>query len=95
MKAVVGALIPLLCPVIIFGGILSGIATATEISVVAVLYAFIIGVFVYKEIKWSDVIPIFVRTAVTTGSVMLLVGFASVFHGYWPRNRCLRWLRDG
>ena len=78
MKAFVGALVPLLCPVIIFGGILSGIATATEISVVAVLYAFIIGVFVYKEIKWSDVIPIFVRTAVTTGSVMLLVGFASV-----------------
>jgi C4-dicarboxylate transporter DctM subunit len=78
MKAFIGAVIPLLCPVIIFGGILSGIATATEISVVAVLYAFIIGVFVYKEIKWSDVIPIFVRTAVTTGSVMLLVGFASV-----------------
>ncbi|HVN98270.1 MAG TPA: TRAP transporter large permease subunit [Syntrophorhabdaceae bacterium] len=78
MKAVVGAIIPLLCPVIIFGGILSGIATATEISVVAVLYAFIVGVFVYKEIKWSDVVPIFVRTAVTTGSVMLLVGFASV-----------------
>ncbi len=77
MKAVVGAIIPLLCPVIIFGGILSGIATATEISVVAVLYAFVVGVFVYKEIKWSDVIPIFVRTAVTTGSVMLLVGFAS------------------
>jgi C4-dicarboxylate transporter DctM subunit len=79
MKAVVDALIPLLCPIIIFGGILSGIATATEISVVAVLYAFIIGVFVYKEIKWSDIIPIFIRTAVTTGSVMLLVGFASAF----------------
>jgi C4-dicarboxylate transporter DctM subunit len=78
IRAFVRALVPLLCPIIIFGGILSGIATATEISVVAVLYAFIIGVFVYKEIKWSDIIPIFVRTAVTTGSVMLLVGFASV-----------------
>jgi C4-dicarboxylate transporter, DctM subunit len=78
VKAFVRALVPLLCPIIIFGGILGGIATATEISVVAVLYAFIIGVFVYKEIKWSDIISIFVRTAVTTGSVMLLVGFASV-----------------
>jgi len=78
IKAFARAVIPLLCPVIIFGGILSGVATATEISVVAVLYAFVIGVFVYKEIKWSDVIPIFVRTAITTGAVMLLVGFASV-----------------
>src|SRR5512139_2690420 len=77
MKAVVGAIIPLLCPVIIFAGILTGAATPTEIAVIAVLYAFIVGIFVYKEIKWNQIIPILRGTAVTTGSVMLLVGVAS------------------
>jgi C4-dicarboxylate transporter DctM subunit len=72
MSAVVGAIIPLLCPVIIFAGILTGAATPTEIAVIAVLYAFIVGVFVYKEIKWNQIIPILTGTAVTTGKVMLL-----------------------
>jgi C4-dicarboxylate transporter, DctM subunit len=77
VKAVLGAIIPLLLPVIILGGIIGGAATATEISVVAVLYALIVGVFVYKEIKAADIIPILTRTAVFTGSVMFLCGTAS------------------
>ena len=86
-QAIVGAIIPLLCPVIIFAGILSGAATATEISVVAVLYAFIVGVFVYKEIQWSDMIPLLARTVTTTGSVMFLVGFASVLSWIFATNQ--------
>jgi C4-dicarboxylate transporter, DctM subunit len=86
-KAVKGSIIPLLCPVIIFAGILSGAATATEISVVAVIYAFIVGIFVYREIKWSDIIPILVRTVTTTGAVMLLVGFASVLSWIFATNQ--------
>ena len=87
MKAVVGAIIPLLCPVIIFAGILTGAATPTEIAVIAVLYAFIVGVFVYKEIKWSQIIPILRGTAVTTGSVMLLVGIASALSWILSTNQ--------
>ncbi|OGP58496.1 MAG: hypothetical protein A2V65_04270 [Deltaproteobacteria bacterium RBG_13_49_15] len=87
VKAVAGAIIPLLCPVIIFGGILSGAATPTEISVIAVIYAFIVGVFVYKEIKLNQIIPILVRTAVTTGTVMLLVGIASVLSWIFSTNQ--------
>jgi|WetSurMetagenome_2_1015567.scaffolds.fasta_scaffold70571_1 tripartite ATP-independent transporter DctM subunit len=87
MKAVVGAIIPLLCPVIIFAGILTGVATPTEIAVVAVLYAFIVGVFVYKEIKWNQIIPILKGTAVTTGCVMLLVGVASALSWILSTNQ--------
>jgi tripartite ATP-independent transporter DctM subunit len=86
-RAVTGAIIPLLCPVIIFAGILSGAATATEISVVAVVYAFIVGVFVYREIAWRDIVPILVRTVTTTGAVMLLVGFASVLSWIFATNQ--------
>ncbi len=87
MSAVVGAIIPLLCPVIIFAGILTGAATPTEIAVIAVLYAFIVGVFVYKEIAWNQIIPILTRTAVTTGAVMLLVGIASALSWILSTNQ--------
>ena len=87
IRAVVGAIIPLLCPVIIFAGILTGAATPTEIAVIAVLYAFIVGVFVYREIAWNQIIPILIRTAVTTGSVMLLVGIASALSWILSTNQ--------
>jgi C4-dicarboxylate transporter DctM subunit len=79
LKAIGRAMIPLFLPIIIFGGILSGAATATEVSVGAVIYGAIIGMFVYKEIKISQLIPMLVRTAIVTGTVMFLVGTTSVF----------------
>jgi C4-dicarboxylate transporter DctM subunit len=78
VKATGGAIIPLMLPVIILGGIIGGAATPTEISVIAVLYAFIIGKFLYKEIQWSDLVPILTRSVIMTGSVMFLVGTASI-----------------
>ena len=78
VKATGGALVPLMLPVIILGGIIVGAATPTEISVVAVLYAFILGKFLYKEIQWSDIVPIFTRSVIMTGSVMFLCGTASI-----------------
>jgi C4-dicarboxylate transporter DctM subunit len=87
MSAVLGAIIPLVCPALIFGGILSGAATATEISVVAVVYAFIVGIFIYGEIRWGDLIPILSRTVMTTGAVMFLVGFASVLSWIFATNQ--------
>jgi C4-dicarboxylate transporter DctM subunit len=73
-----GAIVPLMLPVIILGGIIGGAATPTEISVIAVLYAFILGKFVYGEIQWSDLVPILLRSAIMTGSVMFLVGTSSI-----------------
>lgn len=67
----------LMVPVIILGGIYGGIFTPTEAAIVACDYAIIIGVFVYKEIKFKDLYRIFSRTALTSGTVLVLVGTAT------------------
>lgn len=67
----------LLVPIIILGGIYSGLFTPTEAAVVACDYALIVGLFVYKEYKIKDIPSIFKRTAMTAGTVMLLVSCAS------------------
>ena len=77
-RAFVHALIPLGMPAIIFGGILGGIMTPTEASVVAVLYAAIVGLFVYREITWSQLPEILIQSAAVTGAVGLLLATAGV-----------------
>ena len=77
-RALGHALIPLGMPAIIFGGILGGIMTPTEASVLAVIYAAIVGLFVYREIKWRDLPEIVVKSAMVTGAVGLLLGTAGL-----------------
>ena len=69
----------LLMPIILMVGILSGIFTPTETSIVTVLYAFVVGIFIYKEIKLKDIFPIFRDTVIAAGSVIILVGIANLF----------------
>jgi len=78
-KALLRALIPLMMPVIVFGAILGGIADPTEAAVLAVAYAFVVGVFVYKEIRWNQLPKIFIDSAITSGIVIFMVGAASSF----------------
>lgn len=73
------ALIPLGMPVIIFGGILGGVTTATEAAVLAVLYGFIVSVFIYKEVTYPEVGRMLVNTGVVTGVILILIGTASIF----------------
>jgi len=77
-RAFVHALIPLGMPAIIFGGILGGIMTPTEASVVAVLYAAVVGLFVFREISWSQLPEILIQSAAVTGAVGLLLATAGV-----------------
>jgi len=70
--------LPLVAPVIILGGILGGIVTPTEAAVLAVLYALVLGLVIYREIRPRDLMPLLINTASLTGMVMLLVGTASV-----------------
>jgi len=63
----------LLMPVIILGGILGGIFTATEAAAVAVAYAVLVGFLVTKELKWRDIPPALVRSAVATSIVFMLI----------------------
>jgi C4-dicarboxylate transporter DctM subunit len=69
----------LLMPVIILGGIYGGVFTPTEASGVAVGYAFIVGVFVYREIKWRQVVKIFTQSTVTTATIMFIIASAGLF----------------
>lgn len=78
MKTVWEALPSLFLIVIIIGGILSGYFTPTEASGVAVIYAFILSVFIYRSIKPSQIMGILTDTAVMTTIVMLIIGASSV-----------------
>lgn len=73
------SILAIMTAVIILGGILSGVFTATEASVVAAIYAFIVGFFIYKELKLADLPRIIAQSGVTTGVVVLCVATASAF----------------
>lgn len=73
------ALLALIMPIIIIGGILSGIFTATESGAIACAYALILGLFVYRELKLKDLFPLFVDCAKSTGQVLIVVACASLF----------------
>ncbi|SDG84147.1 TRAP transporter large permease [Pelagibacterium luteolum] len=71
------ALFALLMPVIILGGIYSGAFTPTEAAVVAVAYGLVVSLFIYRELTWRDLGPIFVRSALISAGILLIVAFAS------------------
>lgn len=73
------ALPALLLPIIIIGGILGGIFTPTEAAAVACAYALIIGLFVTRGMKVSQVPDVFVSSGIITASVLLIVSMASIF----------------
>lgn len=66
----------LMLPIIILGGILFGIYTPTEAAVIAVAYSFVVGMFIYKELKFSHLPTIFVSCAKATSVVLFLCGAA-------------------
>ncbi|MBU2261943.1 MAG: TRAP transporter large permease [Proteobacteria bacterium] len=74
-----GAILPLLMPVIILGGILSGVFTPTEASCVAVAYAIVIGMFVMRTIKFRDLPHIFFRSMLITSTILMVMACANIF----------------
>jgi C4-dicarboxylate transporter DctM subunit len=72
-------ILALLTPVIIMGGILLGVVTPTEAAVVAVAWAFVVGMFVYKDLTWSMLPKILVDTAASTAGVMVIIAAANIF----------------
>ena len=81
LHAVKESFLVLLMPVIIIGGVLSGVCTATESAVIAVIYSLIITLFVTKTLTFKDLIPLFIDTAKGTATSLLCIGAASSF-GY-------------
>ncbi len=85
----------LLMTFIILYGIIGGLFTPTEASIVASLYAFAIGMFVYKGLNWRNLPQIVSDTVLTSGSLMLLVGLANLFGWILTSQQIPQVLADG
>lgn len=79
IKAFKDSIWSLFVPVIIIGGIFSGIFTATEAAAVSAVYAILIGAFVYKEITWKKLYELCLVSAKTTARIMILIAASSGF----------------
>lgn len=85
-KSLMPAILPLLLPVIIIGGIRLGVFTPTEAGAVAIVYALLLGA-VYREMKIEDLKASLIETVATTSSIMLIVGAASAFAWILTKER--------
>jgi tripartite ATP-independent transporter DctM subunit len=81
IKICIEALWGLMAMVIILGGIISGVFTATESAAIAVLWSFFVTMFIYRDYKWSQLPKLMHRTVRTLSIVMILIAFAASF-GY-------------
>ncbi|MEW6264106.1 MAG: TRAP transporter large permease [Thermodesulfobacteriota bacterium] len=81
LRSFLAAVIPLLAPVILLGGIWLGFFTPTEAAAVAALYALLVGVWVMRELSLKDLVRVFIETARETAMIAFLVA-ASAFYGW-------------
>jgi tripartite ATP-independent transporter DctM subunit len=81
LKIAVDAIWGMVTIAIILGGILSGVFTPTEAGAVACVYAFFVTMFVYRDVKWSELPKLIGRVVRTIGMVMIMIGFSIAF-GY-------------
>ena len=78
-RSLVHAFWALMMTFLILFGIIGGVFTPTEASVVAVLYAFMVGLLFYRTLTWKKIQEVMTSSAGTTASLMILVGFANLF----------------
>jgi tripartite ATP-independent transporter DctM subunit len=78
-RATIEAAWALLMPVIILGGIYGGVFTPTEASAVAVFYALLVGMIMYGEIKFRDILPILKKSVVSSAVIMFIIANAGLF----------------
>src|SRR5262249_59373960 len=79
-------------PFVIRGVVMGGIATATEVSTVGVVYTAVLGIFIYRQFDWRRMYPLLVETVALTGAVMLIVGTATAMSWGLTQSGFSRWL---
>ena len=94
-REALGAVWALLMPVILLGGILSGVMTPTEAGAVAVLYGLLAGFFIYRELKPRDLIPILSKVARQSAAIMLVIACANLFGWIMAYNNVAESLMQG
>ncbi|MBO0709909.1 MAG: TRAP transporter large permease subunit [Acetobacteraceae bacterium] len=77
VRSLVVALPALALPFLIRGAVVSGVATATEVSTIGIVYAVLVGLCVYRAFDTSEVLPMLVRTASLAGAILLIIGAAT------------------
>ena len=84
----------LIMPIIILGGIYTGIFTPTESGAIACVYGLVCGKWIYKTLKWKDIPKILVNTAVGAGTIMLILGSVQTFSFVLTRGHIPQLLAD-
>lgn len=79
LAAFADAIWGIMMPVIILGGIMTGVFTPTESAAIAVVYGLFVSFFIYKEMTLKDIIPVFYKASLSSAMIMLLIGAASPF----------------
>src|SRR5215475_4473900 len=79
-------------PFVIRGVVMGGIATATEVSTVGVVYTALLGIFIYRQFEWRRMYPLLVETVALTGAVMLIVGTATAMSWALTQSGFSQWL---
>jgi tripartite ATP-independent transporter DctM subunit len=69
----------LLMPVVVLGGIYGGVFTPTEASAIAVAYAFVIGMFVHRELRWRDVGSVLKKSVISSVVILFIIAWAGLF----------------
>ena len=64
-------------PFVIRGAVMEGIATATEVSTIGILYSVIVGLFIYRRFEWRRLLPMLINTAALSGAILLIIGAAT------------------
>ncbi|MGG7618411.1 TRAP transporter large permease [Bacillus coreaensis] len=86
LKSFKESILALLMPIIVLGGIYSGIFTPTEASVVAVVYSFVVGYFVYRDLSILQVADTLKKSAISSSVIMIVIGTAGLFGFFIEMN---------
>ena len=94
-RSLLDAIWALFVPVIILGGIVSGVFTATESGAVAAIYAVFVAMVVYRELSYKELPQLFLKAAMTTSLVMIVIGTAGIFGWIMANENLPVIFRDG
>ena len=89
------AILPLFTPIIIVGGILTGVFTPTEAAIAAVAYSLILGIFVYRTLSWRQIMQVSQETVETTASILMIVAASSIFAWILTANQVAQQFATG
>ncbi|MDR1019084.1 MAG: TRAP transporter large permease [Lachnospiraceae bacterium] len=93
-KSFKSAFFALITPLIIVGGVISGVFTATESGIIACLYGLICGFFIYRTLKLKDLITIFKRASSSSAMLMMLMGISSIYSYIFARVNLAATIKD-